>query len=122
MNPKVVLSLHALLTADSLPPLVRESRVVSLPVGFLTPLPSLRSEARSGDDKRSEEEGKVAEDLGTYHVGTSVVSATLLLVCALPFPIPFVSQPFLHPVPAPCGRSLLLSFPPVGRSPEDGGG
>lgn len=48
---------------------------MSLPVGFLTPLPSLRSEARSGDDKRSEEEGKVAEDLGSYHVGTSVVSS-----------------------------------------------
>lgn len=69
---------------------------MSLPVGFLTPLPSLRSEARSGDDKRSEEEGKVAEDLGTYHVGTSVVSATLLLVCALPFPI---SHPFPFPIP-----------------------
>lgn len=38
----------------SLSPLVRESRVVSLPLGFPTPLPSLRSEALRGDDKRSE--------------------------------------------------------------------
>lgn len=78
---------------------------MSLPVGFLTPLPSLRSEARSGDDKRSEEEGKVAEDLGSYHVGTSVVSATLLLVCALPLPLlvlpPAVASPSLPSVYTP---------------------
>lgn len=68
-----------------IPPLVRESRVVSLPVGFLTPLPSLRSEARSGDDKRSEEEGKVAAR--TLEPIMSVTSLSRRLSLSLsPFP------------------------------------
>ena len=49
-------SVHRLLS-----PLVRESRVVSLPLGFPTPLTSLRSEALRGDDKRSD----VGKEWGT---------------------------------------------------------
>lgn len=76
-----------------------------------------RHEERRRKRQLEEPQAKEEEDLGTYHVGTSVVSATLLLVCALPLPLLVLPPPLLlHSY-----HSFLLFVPvlaPLVHEPE----